>query len=659
MENDITPENGPQEEKKPELAFDFDFTPDWARKPPENPYAGREDADADSGDGGRPPFRRGGGGGRFRRDDSRGGGFRRDGGGDRRREGGPGPRRDGNGERRDRRPPRDGSAPREGGFRRERTDRPEGERRPRRDGNFPRRDGDRREREPRPPRLDAKVSFLPDRERLALVVRDIQASRRAFPLVHIANLFLGGDDRHQLKIELPPPKEGEDRKTFVQCLDCHRVFLARANAEAHVLNDHIGKFFDVEEVEVEPPAGTYTCVARCKLSGELLGPPNDHSYNAKLQELWSTRFSHMPKSEYLSHIETVRDEALVEQWKESMRKKTVYRLKAEFLPKPKPAEGEATPAPAPAPAEEAPAEPAPEAAPEAAPADAPADEAAPAPAPEAPKGPAMTKAEAQDWMRNRVKNLLRESPRCMLPGTMARSVEDPSLRREISWAHGRESRFPITLTLALRPAFRHMGMHLFKINARETYVTAIAPVPVDLAAAPDIVKEIVAFLEANPSATRQSLLEGLRPGANAESKDVQELLRHLDNLVANGNVIAFYNGTLGLPRAQAEKPKAEAAAEKPAEEKPAEEAPAEKAAEEPAAEATEKTDTPEPPATPAAVAALADEIAGRTAELAAAQEATAALAGKLAEAAAPAAAAAEPPAEPEPPAAPAPEAPAP
>jgi hypothetical protein len=177
----------------------------------------------------------------------------------------------------------------------------------------------------------------------------------------------------------------------------------------------------------------------------------------------------------------------------------------------------------------------------------------------------MTKAEAQDWMRNRVNGMLRESARCMLPGAVSRRFDDPSLRREVSMAWQRETRFPFTLSLALRPAFRHMKMHLFKINARETYVTAIAPTPVDLATAPDIVKEIVKFLEANPAATRQSLLDGLRPGANAESKEVQDLLRHLDNLVANGNVIAFYNGTLGLPRAQAEKPKAGPAAEKPAE----------------------------------------------------------------------------------------------
>lgn len=649
MENENIPENGPKDEK-PELALDFDFTPDWARKPPENPYAGREDAGAEFGDGGgRPPFRRGGGGG-FRRGgdrrdgDRREGGFRRDGGNRER-----GPRRDG--------APAGGP----GGFRK---DRPEGERPPRRDGERgPRREGDRRgdrrgpPREPLP-RLDVNVSFLPDRERLALVARDIQASRRAFPLIHIANLFLGGDDRYLVKLELPAPKqEGEPRKLFAQCLDCHRAFLSRANAEAHVLNEHIGKFFDIEEIEVEPPSGTYTCVARCRLSGELLGPPNDHSYNERLQELWSTRFSHMPKSEYLSHIETVRDEALVEQWKESMRKKTVYRLKAEYLPKPKPAEGEpaAAPAPAPAPAAEAeaPAEPAPEAAP----ADAPAAEAAPAPEP--PKGPAMTKAEAQDWMRNRVNGMLRESARCMLPGAVSRRFDDPSLRREVSMAWQRETRFPFTLSLALRPAFRHMKMHLFKINARETYVTAIAPTPVDLATAPDIVKEIVAFLEANPGATRQSLRDGLRPGADAESKEVQDLLRHLDNLVANGGVIAFYNGTLGLPRAQAEKPKAEAGkpaeapAGTPAEEAPAapaeaESAPAEAAGQDESAETPEKAASPE--ATPAAVAALADEIANRAAELDAAAATVGDLAGRLAEAVPPAAA------EPE---SPAPEAPAP
>ena len=359
--------------------------------------------------------------------------------------------------------------------------------------------------------MNVKVSFLPDRERLALVVRDIQASRRAFPLIEIANRFLGREDLYLVKLELPGTPEGAERQTFVQCLECKRVFRTRANAEAHLLHDHLDKFFTVEETEVEPPAGVFTCVARCRLSGVLLGPPNYHGYNEKIQELWSSRFAQMSKAEYLGHVETVRDEALIEQWKDSLRKKTVYRLKE---------------------------------------------------VPEGQEAAAMSRAEAQDWMRaGKLNPLLRESARCMVPGPQSKKFDDGALRSAVSLAWQRETRFPFSLSLALRPAFRHM--HLFKVNARETYVTAVPPMPVDLATAPAIVKEIVDFLEAHPGTTRQLVLDGLRPGANPESPEAAELLLHLNNLVANGGVIEFFNATLVLPRGgpkpEEQKPEAPAA----------------------------------------------------------------------------------------------------
>ncbi len=343
-----------------------------------------------------------------------------------------------------------------------------------------------------------RVSFLPDRERLTLVVRDIQVSRRAFPLIEIASRFLSRDDLYSVKLELPPPAEGAPRQTFVQCLECRRVFLARANAEAHILSDHMDKFFTIEEVEVEPPTGAFSFVARCRLSGVLLGPPNHHGYNEKIQELWSSRFAHMSRAEYLGHIETLRDEALIEQWKESLRKKTVYRLKD---------------------------------------------------VPEGQESVSMTRSEAQDWMRaGKVNPLLRESARCMVPGAQSKRFDDGALRSAVSLAWQKELRFPFTLSLALRPAFRHMHLHLFKVNAKETYVTAVPPVPVDPATAPAIVKEIVAFLESHPGSTRQQALEGLRPGANPESPEASEVLLHLGNMVANGGVIEFFNATMVLPR---------------------------------------------------------------------------------------------------------------
>ena len=197
---------------------------------------------------------------------------------------------------------------------------------------------------------------------------------------------------------------------------------------------------------------------------------------------------------------------LVEQWKDSLRKKTVYR---QLTP---PAEGQ--------------------------------------------EAVAMTRQEAQDWMRaGKLNPLLRESARCMVPGAQSKKFDDAGLRAAVSLAWQKESRFPFTLSLALRPAFRHMHLYLFKVNAKETYVTAVPPKPVELATAPAIVKEIVAFLEAHPGSLRQQVLEGLRPGANPESPEAAEVLLHLGNLAANGGAIEFFNGTLVLPRSGA-KPEA-------------------------------------------------------------------------------------------------------
>lgn len=484
MDDEASPESGAQERTEP--ALDLNFVPIWARKPPENPYVGREDRpdrEERGGDrvrGGRDRFgkrddRRGGIG---RREDRGRGGNRPMGdgrlsGGSLRREGGPARFPEGAG----RQGPGDARPPREGDRRRERGDR-----------------GALREARPR---LDVKVAFLPERERLTLVVRDIQASRRAYPLVEIANRFLGREDLYVVKLEMPTAPEGASRQTFVQCLECKRVFRSRANAESHVLAEHLDKYFSAEEVETEPPSGNYSFVARCGLSGALLGPPNYHGYNERIQEVWSTRFAHMSKAEYLGHVETVRDEALVEQWKDSLRRKTVYRLK------------------------------------------------------EVPEGAAaadMALAEAQEWMRGKVRSMLRESPRCMVPGAQSKKIDDGPLRAAVSSAWQRECRFPLTLLLALRPAFRHMHLHLFKVNAKETYATAVAPTAVDLATAPEIVKEIAVFLDAHPGATRQQVLEGLRPGADPESPEAAEVLKHLTNLMANGGVIEFFNGTLAMAR---------------------------------------------------------------------------------------------------------------
>jgi hypothetical protein len=593
MSEDKRPEEETEEVQATDLSSleGLSFGPSWAKAPPSNPYVGREDWGEDAG------------GRRDGRDGRRGGGF--GGGRERRRDGG-------RGEREGRREFRGGDGARREGGRREFRGggRGEGERRPagerggaagagspegRREGapRGPRREGERGERRgprERVERMKVNVSFLPDRERLMLVVRDIQATRRAFPLMEIASKFVARDDSYLLKLELPQPKEGEERKVFWQCRECKRVFCHKANAEAHVENAHLDLFFAQEEQVGEAPAGAFNCVARCGLSGELLGPPNFHGYNERIQEIWSTRFAHVPKAEYLSKIEILHDEALLEEWKEQARHQIVYRLR---LPEEKPAE--AKPAAEEKAAESAesvsekpevpespeiPAEASVEAAaeatetagePPAPPAEAPA---APADPPAPRLGEPMDRKSAQAWIReNKTQRMLRESGRCMVPGLQSHKWDDISLRSAVDSARYREKQFPFSLSLALRPAFRHMRLSLFKINARETYVGAVAPKAFDEATAAAQDKEIVAFLREHPEATRQAVLDGLRPGAGAESPEGADILLHLDGLVTQGVVLVLNNGVLWLPKVAAAQTAGEAAPEAAAEQSEAQEQP--------------------------------------------------------------------------------------
>jgi len=169
---------------------------------------------------------------------------------------------------------------------------------------------------------------------------------------------------------------------------------------------------------LEPPAGNFVVIARCKLSGALLGPPNYHGYNAKLQDIWKKRFGHMSLDEYRSHIETVRDPELIEKWKQENSTQVAYK-------------------------------------------------------PRAPEGaPALTLAEVQKiFMQDHAPTLVAEGHRFIVPAEAAGRIEDSRLRGAVREAWTRESHRPFSLMLALRPAFNHMGLNLFRVQSGVTFAT--------------------------------------------------------------------------------------------------------------------------------------------------------------------------------------------
>ena len=62
----------------------------------------------------------------------------------------------------------------------------------------------------------------------------------------------------------------------------------------------------------------------------VLGPTNFHGYQEKILEMHRSRFSNLSLEDYKKRITSESGEEIVEQWKASMAKRTIYKLKKHF-----------------------------------------------------------------------------------------------------------------------------------------------------------------------------------------------------------------------------------------------------------------------------------------------------------------------------------------
>jgi hypothetical protein len=355
--------------------------------------------------------------------------------------------------------------------------------------------------EPRVAPAPVQVRFLPEQARVGAVVRKIHATARAYPLMDVAALFLSNPAACYVRIELPG---GNSAPAFYHCRLCGMAAMERQAIEAHVLAMHMADYFETRETETDPPSGAFTCVARCGLSGELLGPPNHHSTEDRMREVHRRRFPEMSFAAYRQRVETVHDPAQIEAWKAQSSRRIDYILKpgADAAPH---AEGEAEPK-------------------------------------------SMTWPEAEAYMlREVVPGAVTACRRTAMPADQARRIADPALRETVHLAWRKESRFPLSLSSALRAAFRHRKLYVFKAGSGMTFVTSVRPVPLDTEHVVETLREVLLYLGAHPGCTRAELVAGLRAGADAASEEGRAVLAPLRWLIEKGHIIEFHNGCLSVP----------------------------------------------------------------------------------------------------------------
>lgn len=348
-----------------------------------------------------------------------------------------------------------------------------------------------------------QVDFLPEERAFSKVIQQIKQGHAAYPLFGLARMFLERPERHRVRI-----RSLNDSVMLYQLGDDGPIAMEVAALERIAFNEKKDDFYTSEIVEKEPIKGNFTSVARCGLSGRLLGPTNYHTFQKVIRSLYEQRFSRrMSFEEYRRSIEITSDPELVNQWKEEARKVVTYTTKDE----------------------------------------------------ENPAAFESVAAMEQHFRANHLEKLIKPCLAAEVSGDVARHLPDRSIVAAIRRARERENRFPAQMAGALRHGLNQAGLHVFKHKKRILYISTIRPQLFDpnQAKVSSGLEAILASLRSYPRITRKQLAEKVLKrllGEKSTDENSPEYLQAKNSLPTDllwlakaGHVIEFADGTLDLP----------------------------------------------------------------------------------------------------------------
>ena len=151
----------------------------------------------------------------------------------------------------------------------------------------------------------------------------MKKSKMTYELFEVARLILDKEDRLSIVIRHLEAEQRPDALLAVSVPDGH-PFLSEGDAVSHVMSRHLDKFFDVVEVEVEAPKGSFLMVAKCSQTGKLLGAPTHHSYQRNLREHHARHCPNVPFDAFKGRLEMVREQDQIDAWLKSMSTRSEY-----------------------------------------------------------------------------------------------------------------------------------------------------------------------------------------------------------------------------------------------------------------------------------------------------------------------------------------------
>ena len=363
----------------------------------------------------------------------------------------------------------------------------------------------REEQAPRPEVEPApvQIDFLPEERAFSKIIQQIKQGHVAYPLFGLARMFLERPERHRIRVR------SLDNHTMVyQFGDNGPVAMDASALERNAFAEKKDEFYETQIVEKEPIKGNFTSVARCTLTGKVLGPTNYHAFQPALRALYDQRFSRrMSFDDYRRAIEITSDPQVVEQWKDEARKAVTFRTKEQ----------------------------------------------------ENPATFENLAAVEQHFRTQHLPGLIRPCLATELSGETARHLPDRGIIAAIRKARDRENRFPAQIAGALRHGLNQAGLHVFKHKKRILYISTVRPQLFDSnqASVSSNLAAILSTIKSYPKISRKQLAEKVLArlvGAKSTDEASSEyqhaktaLATDLIWLAKAGHVIEFADGTLDLP----------------------------------------------------------------------------------------------------------------
>lgn len=171
------------------------------------------------------------------------------------------------------------------------------------------------------PAPGVKVLIEPNTDALHLIAKEVTHVARVYSLFDIAKTLLSQRERYHGIFTVP-----ETKPPLYHGHRDHSLWLTKEEAVQHFWRaEWRGDLYEEQEVEIDGPTGNFQVIAKCGLSGKVLGPPNYHAYQSTIRLVHREMYPDMPFDRYAARIVTERSEEAVQAWLHIMKTKLRWK----------------------------------------------------------------------------------------------------------------------------------------------------------------------------------------------------------------------------------------------------------------------------------------------------------------------------------------------